>query len=145
MIIREATIEDIRSMQEIRNSVTENALSDPSLITYEDYKEYITGLGKGWVGIIDGEVAGFAIVSVPNCNVWALFIDRAFEGSGLAQRLHDAMIDWYFRQTQKTLWLSTWPGTRAEYFYRKNKWIEVGMHGKEIKFEMRFEERQDNT
>ena len=47
------------------------------------------------------------------------------------------MLDWYFSQTDLTIWLSTSPGTRAEKFYYKAGWKNVGMHGKgEIKFEM---------
>jgi len=47
------------------------------------------------------------------------------------------MIGWYFSQTSTNVWLGTAPGTRAEAFYRKAGWNEIGMHGKgEIKFEM---------
>jgi hypothetical protein len=47
------------------------------------------------------------------------------------------MMSWYFLQTDKTVWLGTAPGTRAELFYRKAGWKVVGTHGKgEIKFEM---------
>jgi hypothetical protein len=50
------------------------------------------------------------------------------------------MLNWYFNQTSKNLWLGTAPSTRAETFYRKSGWKEVGIHGKgEIKFEMTFE------
>jgi hypothetical protein len=47
------------------------------------------------------------------------------------------MLNWYFSQTDKTVWLGTAPKTRAELFYRKAGWREAGTHGKgEIKFEM---------
>lgn len=47
------------------------------------------------------------------------------------------MLKWYFSQTDKTVWLSTSPNTRAEKFYRNAGWREVGVYGKgEIKFEM---------
>jgi len=56
---------------------------------------------------------------------------------GIGKRLHDDMLDWYFAQTSTTIWLGTAPATRAEKFYRKAGWQEVGIHGKgEIKFEM---------
>jgi hypothetical protein len=49
------------------------------------------------------------------------------------------MLDWYFNQTTKNVWLGTSPKTRAETFYRKAGWIEIGTHGKnEIKFEMTY-------
>ena len=41
------------------------------------------------------------------------------------------------RLENETVWLSTAFHTRAEQFYRKAGWKEVGLHGtKEIKFEM---------
>jgi hypothetical protein len=47
------------------------------------------------------------------------------------------MLDWYFSQTSQKVWLGTSPNTRAEAFYRKRGWKEIGLHGKgEIKFEM---------
>jgi hypothetical protein len=47
------------------------------------------------------------------------------------------MLNWYFGQTDSTIWLGTSPLTRAEKFYRAAGWKEVGVHGKgEIKFEM---------
>lgn len=51
------------------------------------------------------------------------------------------MLNWYFSQTQKKVWLSTAPNTRAEVFYRKAGWKETGKYGKgEIKFEMKYDE-----
>jgi len=49
------------------------------------------------------------------------------------------MLDWYFAQTDQTLWLGTASGTRAAEFYKKRGWTEVGRVNKEeIKFEMSF-------
>ena len=51
------------------------------------------------------------------------------------------MLDWYFEQTKENVWLSTSPMTRAERFYRKAGWKEIGTHGKgEIKFEMTYDD-----
>jgi len=47
------------------------------------------------------------------------------------------MMNWYFKQTDKQIWLGTAFNTRAEEFYRIKGWREAGTHGaKEIKFEM---------
>ena len=47
------------------------------------------------------------------------------------------MLDWYFENYDKTIWLGTSPNTRAENFYRANGWKEVGRRKNgEIKFEM---------
>jgi GNAT superfamily N-acetyltransferase len=140
VIIREAKTEDIEQMQLVRNSVTENTLSNPDLITDKDYEAYITARGKGWVCEIDHQVAGFAIADLKDNNIWALFVHPAFEKRGIGRQLHNLMLDWYFTQTKTNLWLGTSPHTRAETFYRKSGWTEVGTHGKEeIKFEMTYD------
>ncbi len=140
MIFREAIIDDIKQMQIVRNAVKENTLSNPGLVTDEDCKEFITKRGKGWVCEIDNEVVGFAIADLKENNIWALFLDPKFEKKGIGQQLHKIMLDWYFTQTKNTVWLGTAFNTRAEQFYRKAGWTEVGTHGtKEIKFEMSYE------
>ncbi|TDH19983.1 GNAT family N-acetyltransferase [Segetibacter sp. 3557_3] len=136
-MLRDATIDDIPGIQRVRNSVTENTLSDPALVSDEDCGLYLTKRGKGWVYEINGEIAGFAIVDLAGKNIWALFIHPRYEGQGIGQLLHDTMLDWYFHQTSEKIWLGTAPNTRAELFYRGLGWTAVGVHGKgEIKFEM---------
>ncbi|MBK7291893.1 MAG: GNAT family N-acetyltransferase [Chitinophagaceae bacterium] len=141
MIFREATIEDIPQIQIVRNSVTENTLSDPALVPDKDCEEFMFVRGKGWVCEIDKQITGFAIADLKENNIWALFLLPAFEKQGIGRRLHDMMVDWYFTQTKDNVWLGTAPSTRAESFYRKAGWKEIGTHGKgEIKFEMSFDE-----
>jgi GNAT superfamily N-acetyltransferase len=137
MIFRDARLEDIPEMQGVRNSVKENALSNPGLVAFQDYENFLTKRGKGWACEVDNRIVGFAIVDMVDHNVWALFVEPAFEARGIGKRLHDNMLDWYFTQTNTKLWLGTAPNTRAEKFYRTKGWKEVGVHGKgEIKFEM---------
>jgi GNAT superfamily N-acetyltransferase len=141
MIIREATPEDIKQMQIVRNAVKENVLSNPSVVTDEACLEYITVRGKGWVSEIDKQIVGFSIADLKDNSIWALFVDPAFEKQGIGRQLHQVMLDWYFSQTQKTVWLETSPNTRAETFYRKSGWIEVGKYREhDIKFEMTYED-----
>ena len=145
MIIREARVEDIPQIQVVRNSVKENTLSNPDLVTDKNCEEFITERGKGWVCEIDGKITGFSIVDLKDNNIWALFVDPDFEKKGIGKKLHDIMLDWYFTQTKENIWLGTSPNTRAEPFYRKSGWNEIGIHGKnEIKFEMTFENWTNN-
>jgi GNAT superfamily N-acetyltransferase len=140
MTIREAVTDDIQQIQVVRNSVTENILSDPSLVTDQDCEAFLTIRGKGWICEIDDRIVGFSIVSLKDTNIWALFVHPEFENQGIGRLLHDRMLDWYFAQTNNTVWLGTSPNTRAEIFYRKSGWTEAGTHGKgELKFEMTFE------
>jgi GNAT superfamily N-acetyltransferase len=139
-MIREATIADIPQIQIVRNSVTENTLSNPALVTDDDCKQFITQRGKGWVYLINNEIAGFAIADLHEHNIWALFLNPRYEKQGIGRQLHTTMLNWYFAQTTTTVWLGTMPGTRAENFYRKAGWTETGTHGKEIKFEMTYDD-----
>jgi GNAT superfamily N-acetyltransferase len=141
MIFREAINVDIKQIQVVRNAVKENTLSDPNLITDHDCEDFINKRGKGWVCEIENRIVGFAIADLKDNNIWALFIDPEFEKKGIGQTLHKIMLDWYFKQTKATVWLGTAFNTRAEKFYRKAGWMEVGLHGsKEIKFEMSYED-----
>ena len=144
MMIREAVISDIAGIQVVRNAVKENRLSDPALVTDADCETYMTIRGKGWVCVNDGQIVGFAIADLQDHNIWALFLLPGFERRGIGKQLHGIMLDWYFSQTNETVWLSTAPGTRAESFYRKAGWVETGVYGKgEIKFEMSFYNRNN--
>lgn len=137
MLFRQASVADIPQIQVVRNSVKENMLSDPALVPDSDVEDYITRRGRGWVCESAGIIVGFSIISVQDHNVWALFIQPGYEGMGIGQRLHDEMMNWYFQQTDQTIWLSTSPGTRADAFYRRAGWREAGLYGKgETRFEM---------
>jgi len=139
MLFREATLKDIPQIQVVRNSVKENQLSNPDLVTDNDCEEYISVRGKGWVCEVNDAIVGFSIADLKNNNIWALFIHPDYEGRGIGKKLHQLMLDWYFNQTHKTVWLSTAPGTRAEEFYKRKGWKIVGTYGKgETKFEMSF-------
>ena len=145
MNFREATIVDIPQLQFVRNAVRENALSNPAIVPDKDVEDYIIHRGKGWVCEIDNKVVGFAIVSVDDNNVWALFVQPGYDKQGIGKRLHDDMMHWYFSQTDKDIWLSTAPDTRAEEFYRTAGWRQTGVTKKsEIKFEMTAEEWKSN-
>lgn len=137
MNFRIAAISDIPSIQMVRNSVKENILSNPGLITDLAVEDYITNRGKGWVCEINSSIVGFAIVDLHENNIWALFIHPDFEKRGVGKKLQQIMLDWFFSHSDKTLWLSTSPGTRAELFYQNSGWVKKGKYGDgEIKFEM---------
>ncbi len=137
--IREAVPADIQQIQLVRNSVKENMLSDPGVITDQDNHEFITVRGKGWICELNNRIVGFSIVDLRDKNIWALFVHPECEKQGIGRKLHDTMMDWYFSQTKENAWLGTAPNTRAETFYRQAGWEEIGTHGKgEIKFEMTY-------
>ena len=131
---------DIPGMQRVRNSVLENKLSNPALISYEDYENFISVRGNGWICEEEGIIIGFSVADLTQNNVWALFVSPGAEGRGIGRELLRLLLQWYFIETRTNIWLSTAPQTRAEQFYRKAGWKEVGMQGNEIKFEMTFKQ-----
>src|SRR5436305_8081085 len=141
MAFREATQQDIPQIQIVRHAVRENVLSDPGLVTDEDCANYLEGRGKGWVCILETKIVGFSIADLMDDNIWALFVDPAYEHRGIGRKLHELMLDWYFSQGKTKVWLGTAPNTRASLFYKKAGWLQTGVHGKnEIKFEMQRED-----
>lgn len=137
MIFREAKIEDIKQIQVVRNSVKENVLSNPDLVTDKDCEEFLFERGKGWVCEIENQIVGFAIADLKENNIWALFLNPELEGKGIGSKLQRLMLDWYFETGKDYVWLGTAPNTRSEQFYSNSGWIKNGMHGsKEVKFEM---------
>ena len=136
--IRPATPADIPGIQLVRNAVKENRLSNPDIIPDALVHEFLFERGIGWVAVIGTRIAGFAIVDFHEQNVWALFVDPVDENKGIGKKLLQVMLEYYFRQSHATLWLSTAPGTRAEKFYEMQGWKKAGMQGKEVKFTMRL-------
>lgn len=59
----------------VGNSVKENTLSDPNLVTDDDCKQFIIGSGKDWICEVDDTVVDFAIADLKENNNWALFLD----------------------------------------------------------------------
>lgn len=143
MKFREAQTSDIKELHLIRIAVKENILPDPGMIAEDEYAAFLTQRGKGWLCEIENKITGFAIVDLVKNNVWALFVEPSYEKKGIGKKLHDMMLDWYFNQTKEKLCLGTSPNTRAEIFYRKAGWIEIGKRPNgEIHFEMSFDDWQ---
>lgn len=140
MTIRVAVEADIPAMHRVRTSVRENALRDPESISREDYRRMLSREGRGWVCEADGRIVGMAVADLSRRNVWALFVEPAYEGRGIGRRLHDAMLDWLFDAGATHVWLSTDPGTRAERFYARAGWQYAGP---EPNGEARYELTQD--
>lgn len=141
MQFREALITDIPQLSAVRLAVKENVLSNPALVTQQDYVDYLSERGKGWVCEIDGQVVGFAIGDLVKNNVWALFVQPGFEGQGIGRELLILLLDWYYSNTTETIWLSTAPNTRAATFYQSFGWKEAGvLPNGEMKFELTAED-----
>lgn len=141
MHVRVATEADLPEMSRVRMSVRENRLADPTSLRPGDARWMLAGDGRGWVCEVDGSIVGFAMADRSGANVYALFVEPAYEGRGIGRILHDTMMDWFFTAGVKSVWLSTDPGTRAERLYRAAGWIFCGtMSNGEIRFELSREQ-----
>jgi ribosomal protein S18 acetylase RimI-like enzyme len=89
---------------------------------------------------VEGALAGYAQLRMgraPECvtsagavvELWRFYIDRAWIGHGLAQRLMEAVFAETGGLDAHMLWLGVWEhNPRAIAFYRKCGFIEVGSH-----------------
>lgn len=122
MIFREARLEDIPALSEVRLSVKENVLSNPQRITRGMYETYLSEVGKGWLCEADGEVVGFSVASLRDASIWALFVRPQHEGRGIGRRLLHLATRWLFENGVSSISLSTAVGTRADRWYERQGW-----------------------
>ena len=140
--LRRATEGDIPAMSRIRVAVTENALSDPTRITAQMYRDYLELLGRGWVAELDGEIVGFSYAEKADASIWALFVDPPREGPGAGQALLRRAVDWLFAQGHDEVCLGTQAHTRADRFYAAQGWTRGGMKDDvEVEYRLRRADR----
>jgi GNAT superfamily N-acetyltransferase len=133
-VFRQATVEDIPAMSAIRLSVTENTLSDPSRITRKMYEDYLELCGRGWVAELDGAVVAFCYADSNDGSIWALFVNPAYEGRGLAKGLLALAVDWLFGLGLGFVRLSTGADTRAARFYALQGWRPESVKGTNVHY-----------
>ncbi|WP_312517454.1 GNAT family N-acetyltransferase [Massilia sp.] len=145
-VFRRAEPADIAAMSRIRLSVTENVLSDPARVTLQMYEDYLDRYGRGWVADIDGAIAAFAYADKRDGSIWALFVDAAYEGRGLAKQLLRLAVDWLFTLGFAQVTLTTTPGTRADRFYGRQGWRRGAPGAREVAYSLpRDDQRQPST
>jgi GNAT superfamily N-acetyltransferase len=124
-LIRKATRADIPRIMEIRAAVRENRLRDPSRVKVEDVCWYVDNPGM-FVWVEDRRIVGFSAADPRNGNIFALFVEEAYERRGIGRALFERACEVLIDAHCPRLWLTTWPGTRAEGFYRKAGWQVTG-------------------
>lgn len=133
-MIRTATRADLPRITEIRMAVRENVLSRPEKIV--EAVDYLIDRDAFWVFEADGAIHGFSSADPRDGSIFALFMDRASEGRGIARLLLDAACSHLTKAGHQRAWLSTDAGTRADRFYRHQGWTEIGRNADgEIRFE----------
>jgi GNAT superfamily N-acetyltransferase len=115
--IRRALLTDVSRIMEIRHSVRENRLSDPSLVTAADCADFIER-SEIWVWEEDGAIQAFAAGDTRDGWIWALFVAPHYEGRGIGQALLPLACATLQKAGYTAATLSTVEGTRADRFYR---------------------------
>jgi GNAT superfamily N-acetyltransferase len=123
-------------MSQIRLSVTENALSDPTRITADMYEDYLERAGRGWVAENDGEIVAFCYADKVNASIWALFVRPGHEGRGLGKLLLKQAAEWLFATGHDSIHLATGAGTRADRFYAAQGWFRKPVGSSEIAYSL---------
>ena len=124
-MIRKATRTDLLRIFEIRAAVKENKLSDPRRVTVE-MCEWFIDHAAFWLWEEDGVVQGFSAADPRDGTIFALFMDPAFEGRGVGQVLLPLACKTLRDAGHRVAHLDTEATTRAERFYQRNGWQEVG-------------------
>jgi GNAT superfamily N-acetyltransferase len=133
-MIRKAHRADIPRLQEIRDTVRENKLGDPSRVTIDHYHWFIDNPGI-FVWEEEGKIVGFSEADPRDGSICALFMDEAYEGRGIGQALFERACTVLLSAGCPRIWLTTDPGTRAERFYRRAGWRVTGSRNGELVFE----------
>jgi GNAT superfamily N-acetyltransferase len=136
LVIRKAATADIPRIMEIRAGVRENVLRDPSRVTVADVGWFVDNPGI-FLWIEDGRIVGFSAADPRNGNIWALFVEQACEGRGIGRALFERACNVLDAAGCPRMWLTTWPGTRAEQFYRRAGWQVTGNDDGNLVFERR--------
>jgi len=105
--------------------VRENRLGDPRKVTHALCEWFIEN-SVFWLWEENDRVQGFSAGDPRDGTIFALFIDPAYEGRGIARKLLPLACETLKAAGYRTATLTTEASTRAEKFYRLNGWTEVG-------------------
>jgi len=133
-LIRKATRDDIPRIMEIRAGVRENRLRDPTRVTVEDVRWYIDNPGV-FVWVEGQRIVGFSAADPRNGNIFGLFVEKDYEGRGIGRALFERACEVLVQSGCPRMWLTTWPETRAERFYRQAGWRLTGEDDGNLVFE----------
>jgi GNAT superfamily N-acetyltransferase len=128
MNIREAQIEDIETLFNIRTSVIENHQSREELvalgITPETVAEMLQTDCRAWIAEIDEQPIAFSMTNAAEKTIFAMFVLPSFEGRGAGRALMQQGEQWLWSQGVEEIWLLTGsnPNLRAYGFYLHLGW-----------------------
>ncbi|MGF6181719.1 GNAT superfamily N-acetyltransferase [Massilia sp. UYP32] len=133
-VFRRATAADIPQMSRIRLSVFENRLRDPARVTPRMYQDFLEKDGRGWIAQVDGVTVAFSYANRLDGSIWALFVNPAHEGKGLAKALLGLATAWLFELGFAEITLDTGAGTRADLFYARQGWTRDDAGAADVRY-----------
>ncbi|HMM66180.1 MAG TPA: GNAT family N-acetyltransferase [Dokdonella sp.] len=115
---------DIDAMSAIRLDVRENRLSDPAWLTRQMWIDALQASGNAntWVCESGSRIVGFSSGRIREADIWALFVDREYEGRGIGKALLGLAVDWLQAAGVDEIRLGTGTQTRADAFYARQGW-----------------------
>jgi GNAT superfamily N-acetyltransferase len=125
-MIRKAVRADYLRISEIRLSVRENCLAKSKYESVDRHADWIFDNAAFWVWEEDGAIQGFSAADPRDGTIFALFIHPSYEGRGIGRALLPLACQLLHDRGYEVATLSTEPGTRAERFYRRDGWTEIG-------------------
>jgi GNAT superfamily N-acetyltransferase len=131
MKIREAQLEDIETLFNIRTSVIENHQSREELatlgITPETVAEMLQSDCRAWIAEIDQQPIAFSMANAAEKTIFAMFVLPSFEGRGAGRALMQQAEQWLWSQGVEEIWLLTGNDSnlRAYGFYLHLGWTPV--------------------
>jgi len=129
-MIRLATYGDIPRIFEIRDSVSENLLSDPRLVAETDVVRFINNSALWVWQEADGLITGFGGSDSRDGSIWALFVAPGHEGKGIGRGLLKTACDALREAGHPFAILTAAPGTQTERHYRGDGWTVTGTNSK---------------
>ncbi|HHP7231321.1 MAG TPA: GNAT family N-acetyltransferase [Xenococcaceae cyanobacterium] len=131
--IRQAQLEDIETLFEIRTSVKENYQSRAAIaklgITPETVAQMLQKDCRAWIAEISGKAIAFSLANATKKTIFGMFVLPEFEGRGAGRALMHEAETWLFSHNIAEIWLVTGnnPKFRAYGFYLHLGWIPVGV------------------
>lgn len=138
-IIRDAALDDLAAIRDVRTSVRENHASVEQIeargITSDTVRDALLADPCMWVAELDGRVVAFSMAGVEDGCVFAMFVRPEHEGHGLGRALMEPAERFLFARFER-IWLETDGASRAAGFYRRLGWrITQTFENGDVRFE----------
>ena len=125
-MIRKAARADHPRISEIRLSVRENRLSKSKYDLVEAVADWIFDNSTFWAWEEDGAIQGFSAADPRDGTIFALFVHPSYERRGIGRALLPLACQILRESGHAFATLTTEAASRAERFYRRDGWTEIG-------------------